>query len=606
MTHSTGKRAGRLVALMGTIGVTVAALSLTLVVPAGAVPNPGDPIGSGPGDIATETTIGQLLNIGSVNGGQNPAVEATTPYPGAPGVPVSNQTTAQAVLRDITDQVGPIQGLAYCIDLNTDTTVGVNYRLGPWTDANVPNLTYVNYILTHYFPNVPSAPAGTAIQKVEAVQAAIWYFTDHFVLAASDPVRAATEAIVLDAQNNAGGIAPPLPTLTISPSTAQVPTTGDIVGPFTVGGTAPSGTLQALGVQVFADAAGTQPLADGATVAQGSQLWMKYLSTTTPQGFRLTAIQSVVQGNVFLYDGSNAGRSAAQKLILAQPTDLPIRAGVTATPYDASSIQITKAISGAGAGLQGDITITATCTDGTATNVYTTTLAAGAGAGSHAMPVISPIPVEWTCTLVETGTGANASVVLTSSSITPDTVAIDSPDPIQVAAADEYDPAAPLVGSLQITKSIAGGGAGLQGPITITATCVDGTETTVYTTSLPANAASGAHLMPLIAGIVAGSTCTLAETRTGASLSATLVSSVITPPTVTIGAGLTATADASNVYDPVVAPAPTPTPASGGGGTLADTGSSDSSVPVLLAMLMLAAGTMLALRAAGTRRPRRE
>lgn len=455
----TRRRRGVLAGATGI--VAAAALVLAVGAPARAVPNPGDPIGSGEGDIATETTIAQLLNIGAVLGGQNPAVNpATTAYPAVPGVPVASETTAQAVLRDIADPTGPIQGLAYCVDLNTDTTVGVNYQLGPWTEANVPNLVFVNYILTHYFPNVPTAPAGTAVQKVAAVQAAIWYFTDHFILAASDPVRAATAAIVLDAQTNASGSAPPLPTLTITPGTAQVPTTGDPVGPFTVGGTAPSGTLQALGVQVFADAAGTQPLDDGDTVAQGSQLWLKYLSTTTPQGFRLTAVQRVVQGNVFLYDGSNAGRTAAQKLILAQPTDLPIRAGVTATPYAAGAIQVSKTISGAGAGLQGAIEVTATCTDGTSTSTYTTTLPAGAAAGTHTLPVISPIPAGHTCILDETATGANARAALTSASIAPATVTIADRVTAEVAVTDVYDPAAPTPTPTPAPTTAAAGGGG--------------------------------------------------------------------------------------------------------------------------------------------------
>lgn len=442
--------------LIGTL--LAAVIAFTMGGPAQAEPDPGNPIGSGPGDIATETTIASLLNIGTVRGGQNTAIDpATVPYPATPGVPVAATTTAQAVLRDINDPTGPIQGLAYCIDLNTDTTTGVNYKLGPWSDANVPNLVFVNYILTHYFPNVPSAPGGTLVQKVAAVQAAIWYFTDHFILDPSDPVRANAAAIVADAQQNAAGGPPPLPTLTITPSTTQIPTTGDLVGPFTVGGSAASGTLETRGVQVFADAAGTQPLADGDTVAQGSQLWAKYVSTTTPQGFRLTSIQSVVQGNVFLYDGSNAGRTAAQKLVLAQPTDLPIRAGVTATPYAAGAIQITKTISGGGAGLQGPIEVTATCTNGDTTATYTTTLPAGAGAGTHALPIISPIPAEYTCTLTETQTGANSRAILVSRDLTPATVRISNQDTATVAVTDVYDPAPTPTPTPAPTAAPAGG-----------------------------------------------------------------------------------------------------------------------------------------------------
>ncbi|MCM3655834.1 thioester domain-containing protein [Agromyces mediolanus] len=468
----TRKRGSRLAAVV-IAAVLAASGGVLLAGPANAEPNPGTPVDGGLGDIATETRISQLLNVGSVSGGQNPAVDpAATPYPAVPGVPVAATTTAQAVLKDIHDPTGPIQGLAYCIDLESDTTVGVNYKLGPWTEASVPNLVYVNYILTNYFPNVPSVPAGTIVQKVAAVQSAIWYFTDHFILADTDPVRAATAAIILDAQTNAGGGAPPLPTLTLTPNSAQVPTTGDLVGPFTVGGTAATATLQALGVEVFADAAGTQPLADGDTVALGAQLWMRYLSTTTPQGFRLTSIQSVVQGNVFLYDGSNAGRTTAQKLILAQATDLPIRAGVTATPYAAGSLQITKIITGETAGLQGPLEVTASCSDGETITEYTTTLPAGTGAGSHPMPVISPIPAGAVCTITETADGVNEQVVLVSSTIEPSDVTIIEQETAQVEVTDEYGPAptptptptptkTPSAGALPATGASGGLGLGL-------------------------------------------------------------------------------------------------------------------------------------------------
>lgn len=429
----------RAIRYIGAVGAVVAVAAAALVAgPASAEPNPGLP-GAGGRDISSETTITQLLNIGSVLGGMNPAVDpAVTPYPAVPGVAVEATTTAQAVLRDAYDPTGPIQGLAYCIDLVTDTTVGVNYKLGTWTEANVPNLTYVDYILTNYFPNVPTAPAGTAVQKVAAVQAAIWYFTDRFILSDTDPVRAAAAAIVADAQANASGDAPPLATLTITPNTAQVPTTGDFVGPFTVGGTAASGTLEALGVEVFLDAAGTMPLADGDVVPNGSQLWIKYTETTSPQGFRLTTIQSVVQGNVFLYDGSNPGRTTAQKLILAQQADLPIRAGVRATPYPAGSLQVTKSISGAGAGLQGEIVVVASCTVDEETTDYTTTLPAGTGAGTHAMPVISPIPAGAVCTITESDAGVNDRVELTASTIEPATVTIEELTTATVAVSDEY------------------------------------------------------------------------------------------------------------------------------------------------------------------------
>ena len=61
-------------------------------------------------------------------------------------------------------------GCTYCIDLATETEIGVHYELGDWTSANVPNLDYVTYILNQYYPVVPGAPAlSTDAEKVAAV-----------------------------------------------------------------------------------------------------------------------------------------------------------------------------------------------------------------------------------------------------------------------------------------------------------------------------------------------------------------------------------------------------------------------------------------------------
>jgi hypothetical protein len=406
------------VAVLVTAGLVL--LPLTGAV---ADPNPVGSTPSGQGSGSTELTIGAIRNQGSVNGGFNTSVTATTPYPGTQAN-ASTETTAQIVLVDINDPNGPVQGVAYCIDLRTDTTVGVNYKLGDWTTANVPNLPYVNFILTNYFPNNPAAPTlASDAQRVQAVQAAIWYFTDQFVLSTnfSSTIRQATAAIILAAQQNGGNPPPPTPTLTITPSTAQVPDTGDIVGPFTVGGTVTTSTLTTRGVDVFTDAAGTHQLSDGDPVASGQQLWIRYASAVNLEGFELGTTQTVTGGNVYLYDNSNPGRTAAQKLILATTTTLPIRANVAATVQEAGSLQVTKTVAGAGAGLQGAISINIACSnDGPVTN-YPLTIPSGAK-GDVQLPLISGIPAGSTCTITEPDNGANSKASLTSTTITPETV----------------------------------------------------------------------------------------------------------------------------------------------------------------------------------------
>ena len=62
--------------------------------------------------------------------------------------------------------------------------------LGTWDAANVPNVDYVARLLNEYYPNTDEPAALTDLnQKAAAVQAAIWFFTDRYVLNTSDPLH---------------------------------------------------------------------------------------------------------------------------------------------------------------------------------------------------------------------------------------------------------------------------------------------------------------------------------------------------------------------------------------------------------------------------------
>jgi TQXA domain-containing protein len=63
--------------------------------------------------------------------------------------------------------------------------------LGTWNSANVPNVDYVGRLLNDYYPNTNEPASLTGGPKAAAVQAAIWYFTDKYVLRADDPLHAA-------------------------------------------------------------------------------------------------------------------------------------------------------------------------------------------------------------------------------------------------------------------------------------------------------------------------------------------------------------------------------------------------------------------------------
>ncbi|MFB6609510.1 thioester domain-containing protein [Agromyces sp. NPDC056379] len=416
--------------LLGTIG------ALGIAAPATAVPVPDDPPISRGDSLGGQVTVEAFPLVGSAVGAQDPTLDPLGGYPAFPaGLTPESQTTAQIQLRDT---FGTATGVAYCIDLETETRIGTNYDAGDWSVTTIPNLPQVSYILATYFPNsAEPASLPTAVEKTAAVQAAIWFFTDRFILADASPLRAATSAIVADAIANAADTPPVLPELTVTPATGSLPSTGDLVGPFVVGGNVDAGFLEQNGVQVYRDATGTQPVANLETVAVGSSLWVQFVADETPLGFRLTAAVEYTRGSVYVYNGTNPGVTTAQTLILASNTVLPVRAGVPFTWFEAGQLEVTKSISGTGAGLQGDVTIEVVCTGEAGDFSRSLIVPAGTAAGEHPL-LVSGIPVGSECTVTESGNGATAQVSLVRSSIAPASVTITSEAVGEVLVSNEY------------------------------------------------------------------------------------------------------------------------------------------------------------------------
>lgn len=270
-TETTRSRTRTAGALLAT--AIAAAMVLFGATPASALWDP-DPVLPRAG-FFTQVTITGSQYPTNVTGELTTLGPTPGPYPatGASVEAVSPQ------LITIADPVSGATASAYCIDFSTETGVGAGYNIGEWDESNVPNLDYINYILTNYFPFDTSNPISglTLAQQVAAVQSAIWYFSDGFVLATGTTatIRNATAAVVQDALDSGGLPEPSVPTLGIEPGTTTIPEDGSIVGPFTVSGTA-SGTLDAAaGVEVFLDQAGTQPVPVGTAVASGAQLWAR-------------------------------------------------------------------------------------------------------------------------------------------------------------------------------------------------------------------------------------------------------------------------------------------------------------------------------------------
>ncbi|MFO6461651.1 thioester domain-containing protein [Aeromicrobium sp. MLTX1] len=531
--------------------------SVLLLGPAAtAAPAVGDPDDPFPASSAfTELQIGTvtaslgLTNVGAFNAPASfdPVAEGY-PAPGAIPADWPAETLGYAGSIPARDAEGRTV-LTYCIDLLTETESGVTYERGEWNEANVPNLGYVAYILQNYYPSEPE-PAGVADNvKSAAVQSAIWFFSDNLVL---DPTSrpqlfALTSDIVADAIANGPAVEPAQPNLSISPDSAAAPSTGELVGPFTVTANGPSILRAADGVELFADAAGTQPVLEGATVQPGAQLWARSIDSTAAPGFSLQRTETVRESTVYLYDGQTEGFENAQKLILAQDSTIAAVASVRITRFAAGAIEVTKTISGTGAGLQGAVEVLVSCTPpgGGAVIERRLQIPAGTAAGTSSA-TFSGLPAESQCTITEPENGDNGRVAVVSSSIEPGNVIVSTGDTAPVAATNEY---ALAYGGIEVTKTITGAAAGLQGAIVVLVSCTppDGGETIERTLEIPAGTAAGTQSVT-VEDLLAGSECTVTEPEDGDNGQVSVTSSTIEPGTVTITEDETAAVQATNEY----------------------------------------------------------
>lgn len=476
--------------LLAGVGVLLAASLGLSRTPAAAVWAPGPPpVGSTPtGDVTSEVIMTGTGPGGGVDGWIGPPGSISDPSANYPGDPTtlpgftSHPEGFAGIIHGTPTDGGPTLNL-YCIDILTLTYGGVGYNLGTWDASNVDNVGYVAYLLNNYYPNVPAAPTGLADdnQRAAAVQAAIWYFSDNFVLTATDPLRAAVTTIVDDTRTNGPLVQPPPPSLQITPPSTVAPASG-LAGPFSVASPGGPATVNATGASMFSDATGTTPVANGATVPDGTRLWLRSAAVGTAT-LSATASANVPSGNVYLYSGNLSGVTDAQRLILAESTTLTTTVSATAQYVDSGALVVTKAIDGPGAGSQGEIVISVVCggvalddfvippgTTGTPTKTYSP---------------IFPTPVD--CTITETVDGANDSVtVVTVNGSQTVTVPVD-----EVAANPVEAP--PITDTFETTTTTT------TAPTTTTTTAPTTTTSTTAPTSPSTDpgtgaAAAGTHL----------------------------------------------------------------------------------------------------------------
>jgi Domain of unknown function (DUF5979)/Thioester domain len=450
--------------------------------------------GTGPGQGVT----------GFIANASNPFDPATEPYP--PSNPTTGFTPQDegfaGIIHGTPTDGSPTLDL-YCIDIHTLTYGGIEYALGTWDAANVPNVGFVARILNEFYPNTDE-PAGLTdlSQKAAAVQAAIWFFSDRYLLSTSDPLHNAVVAIVNKAKAEGPLVEPPPPSLTLTPS-LKSGAAGSAVGPFKVATTAAT-TITATGGDMFSDAAGTQQIANGAQVQDGDQIWVR---STGPSSavLQATAKAKVPTGNVYLYAGNNPGVTDAQKLILARGATLTTTVQATAAFVPSGSLVVKKTIAGTAAGSQGRVVIHVACNDGVDRDDFV--IDAGASAGSTSR-TYDHIPAGTLCTVTETSNGGNAGtgVVVIGGE---QQVTIPSGDSTTARIFDAYHF---VPGSLIVRKTIAGPAAGQQGEIKIHTECDGNALSPDFV--IPAGTPAGDQTKQYD-DIAAGATCTVTETANG-------------------------------------------------------------------------------------------
>jgi hypothetical protein len=102
---------------------------------------------------------------------------ASTPFDPTTGYPTTNPGTGWTPKNEGFAGVihaTPVGGGAtlsmYCIDILTETNIGIGYQLGTWDDANVPNVGFVARVLEVAYPNTnePAALTDLNIRRLPA------------------------------------------------------------------------------------------------------------------------------------------------------------------------------------------------------------------------------------------------------------------------------------------------------------------------------------------------------------------------------------------------------------------------------------------------------
>ncbi len=278
----------------------------------------GDLVIPGPPAVQASNAPTSTVDLAGVGAGQavNGFVSTLTPaqrltgYPTAIDPAWSAHNVGFAGLIRMQVIAGPGAGATfetYCIDILTPTNIGFDYKRGEWTEAQIPNVGYIAQLLQSYSPTTGEPSNLGANARAAAVQSAIWYFSDGYVLSSSSPLFSDVTTIVNHVIALGPLTAPPPPTVTVTgPSNGLVNT---IVGPYVVSAKAVGRVPE--GVTAFSDAAGANPLGSQFPLTAGQQIWLR----ATEAGIKspaltVTATATQPGGVVYLYVPQSGGPAA--------------------------------------------------------------------------------------------------------------------------------------------------------------------------------------------------------------------------------------------------------------------------------------------------------
>ena len=277
----------------------------------------------------------------------------------------------------------------------------------------------------------------------------------------------------------------------------------------------------------------------------------------TPAGVVSMLYSPIAAGSVCtITETVNGSTNTVSVVVEGSPhtTTVPPGGGAAADIVDdygpaPGSLLVTKAIAGTESGHQGPITIHVVCNGTALTPDFVIPAGTPAGTVTHSF---DGIPAGAVCTVSETADGATSTVTVT---VTGNNQKVTVP-PGEVVVVGLIDVYVSTPGSLHVSKTIAGPGAGHQGEIAILVAC--GGAVHNYAFLIPAGTAAGT-VTRFINELPAGAACTITETQNGHT-DTVAVTAQGGGQTAVIPADGTATASLTNTFSVPTAPVAPITP----------------------------------------------